>query len=57
MLAKISNCVQGSDDVTTYFDKLCKLWDKVNAMKKVRLCNSTSPCADCAETDKEEIAL
>lgn len=47
---KIGSFVQGNSDVTAYFDKLCRLWDEVDAMKIFKPCHSDG---SCVETDKE----
>lgn len=53
LLTKIGNCVQGSSTVSPYFDHLCKYWEKVDAMKKLKSCSSTGICTCCLEADDE----
>lgn len=53
MITKIGNCTQGNNDVTKYFDMLCKYWEEVDAMKQIRSCSSEEVCLRCVETDKE----
>lgn len=53
LTTEINNCVQGDNDVATYYDKLSKYWEELDSIKRVRSCSSIGFCACCHETEDE----